>query len=94
MGLDDLNDEDQPIEAQVWMRDRRCRDTDPSFFYPTGASGVQEAKRYCHGCPVRLECLAHALSRGEKFGVWGGTSERERRRMRKAAWLELQLRTA
>lgn len=69
---------------------RKCRDVDPAYFYPNGSNGrVQEVKRFCNGsvdqapCPVRDECLDRALTTGEKFGVWGGTSERERRRLRK-----------
>lgn len=84
MGLTDgLNEPEPTIGTPVWMRHRRCRDVDPALFYPDGASGVQEAKRFCHGCSVEDLCLEYAMDTGEKFGVWGGTSERERRRLRK-----------
>jgi WhiB family transcriptional regulator, redox-sensing transcriptional regulator len=69
--------------AQVgaWMNVGRCRDLPPSLFFPSSSTGVAEAKRYCAGCPVNRECLQYALDNGLAHGVWGGTSERERRRL-------------
>jgi WhiB family redox-sensing transcriptional regulator len=70
--------------AQSWRTQGRCRGTDPAIFYPSneedGAAAV-EAKEICSTCPVRTPCLEHALAVREKFGVWGGLTERERRRM-------------
>jgi WhiB family redox-sensing transcriptional regulator len=75
-----------------WMVKGKCRGMPPETFYPSdGPGGVITAKNICWGrdgqgeCPVRAECLAYALEYDERFGVWGGTSERERRRLR-AAW--------
>lgn len=49
------------------------------------SQATREAKAICRGCPVRRECLAYALANREPFGIWGGCSERERRRLRRAA---------
>ena len=60
-----------------------CRGTDPNLFFPDRGESLEPAKRICGECVVRDECLEHALLNGERFGVWGGTSERERRRLRR-----------
>ena len=67
-----------------WRDHANCRGLDPDLFYPERGASTREAKAVCQGCVVREECLEFALRRGEKFGIWGGTSERERRRIRKA----------
>ena len=72
-------------EPDAWREHARCLGTDPALFYPNNGAGVDKARVVCATCPVTEECLEYALSTGEKFGVWGGTSERERR---------LKLRTA
>lgn len=64
-----------------WNERAACLDMDPDVFFPTDTAGVVAAKRICAGCPVRVECLEWALEHGERWGVWGGASERERRRM-------------
>lgn len=56
-----------------------CAQTDPEAFFPEKGESVREAKRVCASCEVRLECLEYALANNERFGVWGGMSERERR---------------
>ena len=68
-----------------WQLAASCRDADTSlFFHPFGERGPAhddreaEAKRVCEGCPVRLQCLSHALEVREPYGVWGGLSETER----------------
>jgi WhiB family transcriptional regulator, redox-sensing transcriptional regulator len=53
------------------------------LFFPERGASTKEAKSVCHGCEVRPECLEYALRHGEKFGIWGGMSERERRRLRR-----------
>lgn len=68
-----------------WMADGVCAQTDPELFFPDKGGATKEAKRVCGGCPVKGECLAFALENQERFGVWGGLSERERRRLRRAA---------
>jgi WhiB family redox-sensing transcriptional regulator len=67
-----------------WRDDAACRDTDPEAFFPSIGEPNTSAKRVCAGCGVRGECLDHALTSGEHFGVWGGLSEHERRSMRRA----------
>ncbi|MBV8981169.1 MAG: WhiB family transcriptional regulator [Acidimicrobiia bacterium] len=59
----------------------RCRDEPPSRFFPSDGVGVEIARRICADCPVRASCLEYALRNGIDHGVWGGTSERERRRI-------------
>ena len=58
--------------------------TDPDLFFPERGASTKEAKEVCRGCVVREDCLEYALQNGEKFGIWGGMSERERRRIRRA----------
>jgi WhiB family redox-sensing transcriptional regulator len=60
-----------------------CKGTDPDLFFPERGASTREAKEVCRGCNVRLGCLEFAIVNGEKFGIWGGLSERERRRLRK-----------
>lgn len=63
------------------MRDARCRGFDPSEFFPSDGVGVEVARRVCADCPVRIPCLEYALAYHIDHGVWGGCSERERRRI-------------
>jgi WhiB family transcriptional regulator, redox-sensing transcriptional regulator len=60
-----------------------CAETDPEAFFPEKGGSFREAKRICTGCEVRAECLEYALANDERFGVWGGLSERERHRIRR-----------
>ncbi|MGY1690748.1 WhiB family transcriptional regulator [Geodermatophilus sp. SYSU D00697] len=62
--------------------DALCAETDPEAFFPEKGGSTREAKRVCAGCPVRSQCLEFALANDERFGIWGGLSERERRRLR------------
>lgn len=74
--------------AEPWMADAICAQTDPEVFYPERGESIADAKRICLGCPVRETCLEWALEHKERFGVFGGKSERERRKIeqqRKAA---------
>ncbi len=59
-----------------------CMGLDPDLFFPERGQSLREAKEVCAECAVREDCLEHALTHFEKTGVWGGRSERERRRMR------------
>jgi WhiB family transcriptional regulator, redox-sensing transcriptional regulator len=61
-----------------------CRGMDPDVFFPDRGESLSPAKAVCAECIVRDECLEFALDQGERFGVWGGTSERERRKLRRA----------
>jgi len=63
----------------AWRSAAVCAQVDPEIFYPDKGESTLAAKRVCAGCPVRSECLAEALARRERFGIWGGLSERERR---------------
>ena len=72
------------IAPPEWMAAGLCAEVDPDLFYPESGAPNRDAKRVCGGCEVRAECLAYALAHRERFGVWGGTTERERRRMRRA----------
>jgi len=64
-----------------WMARGKCRDMDPAVFFPSDGIGVQQAQRICSECAVRVACLDYALVNRVDHGVWGGTSERERRRI-------------
>ncbi len=64
-----------------WMAQGRCRDMDPAVFFPSDGIGVQNAQKTCSECPVKDPCLEYALVNQVDHGVWGGTSERERRRI-------------
>ena len=66
----------------AWRLDALCAETDPEAFFPEKGGSTREAKRVCLGCSVRTECLEFALANDERFGIWGGLSERERRRVR------------
>lgn len=66
-----------------WMNDGKCKELPPSTFFPSDGVGVEVAKRICATCPVVTQCLNYALDNRIDHGVWGGTSERQRRRMLK-----------
>ncbi len=71
------------IEPKTWHDYANCLGVDPDLFFPERGASTREAKEVCRGCEVREECLEFALANGEKFGIWGGMSERERRRIRR-----------
>ena len=71
-------------EAREWMDRANCAGVDPELFFPDRGASTREAKAVCQACVVRVECLDYALDHSEKHGIWGGRSERERRRMREA----------
>lgn len=66
-----------------WQDQANCLGVDPELFFPERGASTREAKEVCKGCAVREACLEYALTTGEKFGIWGGLSERERRRIRR-----------
>lgn len=74
------------VEGELaWQVDALCAQTDPEAFFPEKGGSTRDAKKVCAACTVRDECLAYALEKDERFGIWGGLSERERRRLRKKA---------
>ncbi|HJL83711.1 MAG TPA: WhiB family transcriptional regulator, partial [Acidimicrobiales bacterium] len=71
-----------------WQEYSNCLGVDPDLFFPERGASTREAKDVCRACVVRTDCLEFALQNGEKFGIWGGMSERERRRIRRQRALE------
>ena len=61
-----------------WQEEANCLGVDPDLFFPERGASTREAKAVCRSCEVRVDCLEYALAHGEKFGIWGGLSERER----------------
>lgn len=78
----------------VWQERANCMGVDPDLFFPERGASTREAKEVCRGCVVQFDCLEYALANGEKFGIWGGMSERERRRIRRARALARRTGTA
>ena len=68
---------------RAWQDQANCLGVDLGVFFLKRNASTREAKEVCRGCVVRGECLEYALANGEKFGIWGGLSERERRRLRR-----------
>lgn len=68
----------------IWMANGNCADKAPALFFPSDGVGVEIAKKVCVDCPVKAQCLEYALDQRIDHGVWGGTSERERRRILRA----------
>lgn len=74
---------DYEPQPPAWMREALCAQLgDPELFFPTKGGSTSEAKGVCRRCPVQAECLEFALDNNEAFGVWGGVSERNRRRLK------------
>ncbi|MFE0806016.1 WhiB family transcriptional regulator [Streptomyces sp. NPDC058794] len=69
----------------AWQEEALCAQTGGDFFFPEPGSSVRDAKRICALCPIRTACLEYALSNDERFGVWGGLSEKERLALRRTA---------
>lgn len=66
-----------------WLRQAKCNGLPPSFFYCTDVGEIYRAKQFCEDCPVKIDCLEHAIKNHEDWGVWGGCSERERKTIRR-----------
>ncbi len=80
----------RPVEsgddtALAWQSDALCSQTDPEAFFPEKGGSTRDAKRICTSCDVRDQCLEYALQNDERFGIWGGLSERERRKLKRRA---------
>jgi WhiB family transcriptional regulator, redox-sensing transcriptional regulator len=75
----------QPVALYTrpdWHGDANCRGMNAELFFPERGEATKEAKAVCRACDVQVECLLDSLNRGEKHGIWGGKSERERRLIR------------
>ncbi|CAN5922823.1 N/A [soil metagenome] len=73
------------IEPVPWATEAKCLNADPDVFFPEKGGSTREAKRICSECTVRVACLEYALEQDERFGIWGGMSERERRKLKRLA---------
>jgi len=95
---DELTDDDEQIAPILplfghlddsgmlaWQDRALCSQTDPEAFFPEKGGSTRDAKKVCVGCEVKAECLDYALRNDERFGIWGGLSERERRKLKKRA---------
>lgn len=76
------------IASNEWRSEAACRDTDPDLFFPVGTTGpaieqIENAKAVCRICVAQVECLEYAIATNQDSGIWGGTSEEERRAIRK-----------
>jgi len=72
------------LDVPPWMGQALCAQVDQEIFFPEKGGSTKQAKQVCTGCDVRLECLRYALDHDERYGIWGGLSERERRKVKKA----------
>ncbi|APX32447.1 transcription factor WhiB [Brachybacterium sp. P6-10-X1] len=86
-GADDAGISWQDVEdvEMSWQERALCAQTDPEAFFPEKGGSTREAKKVCVSCEVRAECLEYALENDERFGIWGGLSERERRKLKRRA---------
>ncbi|MET0303558.1 MAG: WhiB family transcriptional regulator [Microbacteriaceae bacterium] len=75
------DEEENPLS---WQTDSLCAQTDPEAFFPEKGGSTRDAKKICTSCEVRAQCLEYALENDERFGIWGGLSERERRKLRRS----------
>ena len=78
----------ESTEEEAWRAEALCRDGSASLvelFFSEQLDDIARAKQFCRGCEVRVECLEAALLKDERFGIWGGLSERERRKLKKKA---------
>jgi WhiB family redox-sensing transcriptional regulator len=85
-------------DVDDWRDNAACRDTDPDLFFPVGTTGpaidqIESAREVCRQCDAQMACLEFALATNQESGIWGGTSEEERRKLRKA-WLARQRRAS
>ena len=76
------------VEDLGWQDYANCRGADADLFFPERGASTRKAKGICAACQVQVDCLEFAVTKSEKFGIWGGLSERERRKIRKQRALE------
>ena len=85
LGVPGVRQQSDDEQLLAWQADALCAQTDPEAFFPEKGGSTRDAKRVCQSCEVRAECLEYALENDERFGIWGGLSERERRKLRRLA---------
>ena len=85
LGVPGVRQPVQDDDTLAWQTDSLCAQTDPEAFFPEKGGSTRDAKKICTSCEVKTECLEYALQNDERFGIWGGLSERERRKLRKLA---------
>ena len=76
------------VDELSWQDYGACRGADADLFFPERGASTRKAKAICGECDVKAPCLEFAIVTGEKFGIWGGMSERERRRVRRQRIVE------
>lgn len=74
-----------PIEPPAWTVSAACASVDPDLWYPEQGQPTKHARRICGECPVKVQCLQMALDNGERWGIFGGLDEKQRRRLRRAS---------
>lgn len=84
MTIEPLLVDDDLLGHDDWREDALCAQTDPALFFPDKGGSTREAKRVCASCPVRIQCLESALDNDERHGIWGGLSEVDLRKIRRA----------
>ena len=82
------------LDGLAWQDLANCRGADPDLFFPERGASTRQAKGICRECVVREDCLEFAITSSEKFGIWGGMSERERRKIRRERQIAAQRRRA
>jgi WhiB family redox-sensing transcriptional regulator len=85
LGVPGVRQPETEANPLAWQADSLCAQTDPEAFFPEKGGSTRDAKRICTSCEVKAQCLDYALANDERFGIWGGLSERERRKLRKRA---------
>ena len=85
LGVSGAYSDGEDANPLAWQADAVCAQTDPEAFFPEKGGSTRDAKRICAGCDVKQQCLEYALANDERFGIWGGLSERERRKLKKRA---------
>lgn len=78
------------FEPAPWRQQASCRGLDPELFFPERGAPSQRAKAVCATCPVREPCRDFAIENGEKFGIWGALSERQRRAVRRQRAIDVE----
>lgn len=67
----------------AWTEQARCAQVDPEIFFPAKGGSLRPARAVCERCPVQAECFDYSIANGEKYGIWGGISEFDRRKLRR-----------